>query len=100
MSKPRPGTGPEPDTNTVRVRRRDLHSTIPIIFFYSSKMKYVQPYALFKQMEKLNLELAKRKAIRAQLLGFNILEDYVTVAISDTAMSRVEHYGYVICYAL
>ncbi|KAK3188352.1 hypothetical protein Dsin_027913 [Dipteronia sinensis] len=61
------------------------------------KMKYVRPYALFKQIEKRNVELAQRKAIRAQLLGFNVLDDYVTVAISDTAMERVKHYGH---YAL
>ncbi|KAK3205115.1 hypothetical protein Dsin_019161 [Dipteronia sinensis] len=63
-------------------------------------MKYVRPYALFKQFEKMNMELAQRKAIGAQLLGFNVLDDYVTVAISDTVMERVKHYGYVISYAL
>ena len=59
-------------------------------------MRYVRPYALFKQIEKMNMELAQKKALRAQLLGVNVLDDYVTVAISDTVMKSAAHYAYVI----
>ena len=59
-------------------------------------MRYVRPYALFKQIEKMNMELAEKKALRAQLLGVNVLDDYVTIAISDTVVKSAALHAYVI----
>ncbi|KAK2664759.1 hypothetical protein Ddye_003333 [Dipteronia dyeriana] len=58
-------------------------------------MKYVKPCSLFYEVHKRAVEMVGKKAIGPQLLGFNVLEKYVIISISDPKLLCCIHYGLV-----
>ncbi|KAK2634404.1 hypothetical protein Ddye_029196 [Dipteronia dyeriana] len=56
-------------------------------------MKYMKPYMLYKEMEKMGIELLNKDAIGVQFLGLNILPNYFNIAISNQIIDIAKHHG-------
>ncbi|KAK1581257.1 hypothetical protein Q3G72_004325 [Acer saccharum] len=58
-------------------------------------MKYVKPCILYKETLKKTNKLLYKDAIGVQLLGLNVLSDYVSIAIADHDLDVGLPYGIV-----